>query len=49
MYLIYTSITAIDSIAYGLGATDKVKGTGVWSGFELNREPKDDDDEKKDE
>jgi len=29
-----------------LGATDKVKGTGVWSSFELNREPKDDEEEE---
>lgn len=50
--VIYWSIkTAIDTIAYGLGATDQVKGTGVWSGFELKREPKspeEDDEEKKD-
>lgn len=37
----------MDTIAYGLGATDKVKGTGVWSGFELNREPKEEDEKKK--
>ncbi len=42
-------MTAIDTIAYGLGATDKVKGTGVWSGFELNRDKDGEDDEKKDE
>ena len=47
--VIYWSIkTAIDTIAYGVGATDQVKGTGVWSGFELKREPKDDEEEKKD-
>jgi hypothetical protein len=32
---------------YSLGMTDKVKGTGVWNSFELNREKK--DDEEKDE
>lgn len=32
-----------------MGQTDEVKGTGVWSAFELKREPEDDqDDEKKD-
>ncbi|KAL3761827.1 hypothetical protein ACHAW5_001935 [Stephanodiscus triporus] len=42
------TMTAIDTIAYGLGATDKVKGTGVWNAFELNRESKEDEkDEKK--
>ncbi len=49
--VIYWSIkTAIDTIAYGLGATDQVKGTGVWSGFELKRDPKstEEDEEKKD-
>jgi hypothetical protein len=33
---------------YGLGMTDRVKGTGVWNSFELNRE-KEEDDEKKQE
>ncbi len=37
----------MDTIAYGLGATDQVKGTGVWSGFELNREPKEEEEKKK--
>lgn len=32
---------------YGLGVTDEVKGTGVWSSFELKRE-KDDDEENDD-
>jgi hypothetical protein len=32
---------------YGLGMTDRVKGTGVWNSFELNREKEDDGDEKK--
>lgn len=47
--VIYWSIkTAIDTIAYGIGATDQVKGTGVWSGFELKRDdPKPEDDEEK--
>ncbi|KAK1748732.1 hypothetical protein QTG54_000671 [Skeletonema marinoi] len=42
------TMTAIDTIAYGVGATDEVKGTGVWSGFELKREPKEEEEEKKD-
>ena len=37
---------------YGLGQTDEVKGTGVWSAFELKRdsekEERDGDDEKDD-
>ena len=37
--------TAFDTLAYAAGATDEVKGTGVWSGFELKR---DNDEEKKD-
>lgn len=36
--------TAFDSLMYGLGQTDEVKGTGVWSAFELKREK---DDKKK--
>lgn len=34
---------------YSLGQTDEVKGTGVWSAFELKREPEEDQegDEKK--
>lgn len=28
----------MDLAAYGLGATDKFKGTGVWSGVEFERE-----------
>lgn len=40
--------TAFDTLAYAAGATDEVKGTGVWGGFELKRdkeeEKKDDDD-----
>jgi len=36
---------------YGLGMTDEVKGTGVWSGFKLKREENGDDkkDDEKDE
>ncbi len=46
--VIYWTIkTAIDTAMYSLGMTDKVKGTGVWNSFELNREKK--DDEEKDE
>ena len=37
--VIYWSIkTAIDTIAYGMGKTDEVKGTGVFRSFELKRE-----------
>eukprot|EP00594_Rhizosolenia_setigera_P017324 CAMPEP_0178967238 /NCGR_PEP_ID=MMETSP0789-20121207/17453_1 /TAXON_ID=3005 /ORGANISM="Rhizosolenia setigera, Strain CCMP 1694" /LENGTH=40 /DNA_ID= /DNA_START= /DNA_END= /DNA_ORIENTATION= len=40
----------MDTIAYALGQTDEVKGTGVWRAFELKREKSDDDesDEKED-
>ena len=50
MFIYWSIKTAIDTIAYGLGASDEVKGTGVWSAFELKRAPKDedDDDDKKD-
>ena len=30
-------------MAYGLGATDKFKGTGVFSAIEFEREKKDDE------
>ena len=45
MVVYWTIKTAIDTIAYGLGANDEVEGTGVWKSFELKREKKDDDDE----
>jgi len=48
--VIFWSIkTAIDTALYGLGVTDEVKGTGVWSAFQLKREKDDgeNDDEKK--
>eukprot|EP00549_Striatella_unipunctata_P017860 CAMPEP_0118698936 /NCGR_PEP_ID=MMETSP0800-20121206/15543_1 /TAXON_ID=210618 ORGANISM="Striatella unipunctata, Strain CCMP2910" /NCGR_SAMPLE_ID=MMETSP0800 /ASSEMBLY_ACC=CAM_ASM_000638 /LENGTH=43 /DNA_ID= /DNA_START= /DNA_END= /DNA_ORIENTATION= len=32
---------------YGLGQTDKVKGTGVWSAFEIKREEEKDDEKAK--
>ena len=48
MFIYWSIKTAIDTIAYGLGASDEVKGTGVWSAFELKRE-KDDDDDKNEE
>ncbi|KAL9186984.1 hypothetical protein ACHAXT_010704 [Thalassiosira profunda] len=41
------TMTALDTVAYAVGATDEVKGTGVWNAFELKREPKDGDEEKK--
>lgn len=35
---------------YSLGQTDEVKGTGVWGGFELKRDPEEkEDDENKEE
>ena len=47
--VIYWSIkTAIDTIAYGMGKTDEVKGTGVFRSFELKRE-KEKTEEKKEE
>jgi hypothetical protein len=30
--------TAFDSFMYAIGQTDMVKGTGVWSFLEINRE-----------
>lgn len=36
----------IDTIAFAAGATDEVKGTGVWNAFELKREPKEEDESK---
>jgi len=45
MFIYWSIKTAIDTIAYGLGATDKVKGTGVWNAFELSREPKEEEEE----
>eukprot|EP00542_Grammatophora_oceanica_P006231 CAMPEP_0194066170 /NCGR_PEP_ID=MMETSP0009_2-20130614/85876_1 /TAXON_ID=210454 /ORGANISM="Grammatophora oceanica, Strain CCMP 410" /LENGTH=49 /DNA_ID=CAMNT_0038719095 /DNA_START=251 /DNA_END=400 /DNA_ORIENTATION=+ len=29
---------AADTVAYQLGMTDEVKGTGVWMGYKKNRE-----------
>ena len=48
--VIYWSIkTAIDTIAYGMGKTDEVKGTGVFRSFELKREaPEKKEEEEKD-
>ena len=36
---------------YSVGQTDEVKGTGVWSGFKLKRDPeeKENDDNEKEE
>ena len=47
MFIYWSIKTAMDTIAYGLGQTDEVKGTGVWGAFKLKREESDDDDEKK--
>ena len=49
MVVYWTIKTAIDTIAYGLGATDEVKGTGVWKSFELKREKKNDDNDEESE
>ena len=49
MVIYWTIKTAIDTIAYGLGVTDKVKGTGVWNAFELSREPEKEEAKKKNE
>ena len=46
MFIYWSIKTAIDTIAYGLGASDEVKGTGVWNAFELKREKKDEDDDE---
>jgi hypothetical protein len=49
MPIYWTIKTAFDTLAYSLGQTDYVKGTGVWSAFELKRADKEeeDQDEKK--
>ena len=44
----HTIQTAIDGVAYALGQTDELKGTGVWSGLKLEREKPKDDDESED-
>ena len=46
MFIYWSIKTAIDTIAYGLGASDEVKGTGVWKAFELKREKEDDEEEE---
>jgi hypothetical protein len=38
--------TAFDTLAFGLGLSNEVKGTGVWSSFKLKRNNK--DEKKKD-
>lgn len=35
----------MDSVAYALGQTDELKGTGVFSGIQLKREKPEDDEE----
>eukprot|EP00468_Gymnochlora_sp_CCMP2014_P012051 CAMPEP_0167766300 /NCGR_PEP_ID=MMETSP0110_2-20121227/15260_1 /TAXON_ID=629695 /ORGANISM="Gymnochlora sp., Strain CCMP2014" /LENGTH=47 /DNA_ID= /DNA_START= /DNA_END= /DNA_ORIENTATION= len=35
-------MTAIDSVKYAVGASDKLQGTGVWSFIKAEREPKED-------
>ncbi len=32
---------------YALGQTDEVKGTGVWSAFELKRDPEEKQEDEK--
>eukprot|EP00814_Leptocylindrus_danicus_P015161 CAMPEP_0116034060 /NCGR_PEP_ID=MMETSP0321-20121206/19372_1 /TAXON_ID=163516 /ORGANISM="Leptocylindrus danicus var. danicus, Strain B650" /LENGTH=39 /DNA_ID= /DNA_START= /DNA_END= /DNA_ORIENTATION= len=39
----------MDTIAYALGQTDEVKGTGVFSSFELKREKKDEEETEEEE
>ncbi|EJK77031.1 hypothetical protein THAOC_01166 [Thalassiosira oceanica] len=43
-FCVSMEITAIDTVSYALGNTDEVKGTGVWSAFQLKRD-KDEEDE----
>jgi len=38
--------TAIDTALYAAGQKDEVKGTGVWSFFEMKRDEEDDKDKK---
>ena len=48
--VVYWSIkSTYDLVQYGLGATDKFKGTGVWSfiEFQKNKEPASDSKESK--
>eukprot|EP00470_Lotharella_oceanica_P005882 CAMPEP_0170177876 /NCGR_PEP_ID=MMETSP0040_2-20121228/11264_1 /TAXON_ID=641309 /ORGANISM="Lotharella oceanica, Strain CCMP622" /LENGTH=47 /DNA_ID= /DNA_START= /DNA_END= /DNA_ORIENTATION= len=33
-------MTAIDSVKYAVGASDKLQGTGVWSFIKAERKPK---------
>jgi hypothetical protein len=37
MVIYWTIKSGIDLVSYGLGATDKFKGTGVYSGIQLER------------
>ena len=49
--VVYWSIkTAFDTLMYAAGQTDEVKGTGVFSSFELKREKEEDakDDKQND-
>lgn len=39
----------MDTIAYALGQTDEVKGTGVFRSFELKREKKDEEESTEEE
>lgn len=44
--VVYWSIkSTFDLVRYGLGQTDKFKGTGVWSFIELNKKPSSDNEE----
>lgn len=45
MVIYWTIKTAFDTLRYAAGQTDEVKGTGVFSGFQLKRETKEDKDE----
>ena len=46
MFIYWSIKTAIDTIAYGLGATDEVKGTGVWNQFQLKREKEEEEEDE---
>ena len=44
MFIYWSIKTAMDTVEYALGKRDKVKGTGMLSFIEFEREPKNDDD-----
>jgi hypothetical protein len=44
LFALELKFIGIDLISYGLGATDKFQGTGVYSGIKMEREKKEDED-----